>query len=156
MTVARGKIAVLTQGIWLYGTVNRREFAHAVSVQGVEMRRTFKLTKTGWSTGRRTIPIVGAHVASWDWQIAPVKRKRAAKPRRDPVTPRQADRNIFAGLPLSDEQHRELAADTRGLSEETVAMLCIAANVNSLDELTQASLPAFREALAAHMAGTVA
>jgi phage recombination protein Bet len=54
---------------------------------------------------------------------------------------------------ISDEDRADVAAATHGLDESTLALLCIAANVNSVSELTQATLPAFRAALAAHMVG---
>lgn len=57
------------------------------------------------------------------------------------------------GLGLTAEQRTEVDDAIRGLDQTTGSMLCIAAGVDSTDKLTQASLPAFREALAAHKAG---
>jgi len=62
---------------------------------------------------------------------------------------------IYSGpMSLTDEQRSDIAAATHGLDDTAMQMLCLAAGVDRLDELTQATLPAFREALAAHMAGT--
>jgi hypothetical protein len=63
---------------------------------------------------------------------------------------------VFADPSISAEQRAELAARTHDLDENALGMLCIAAGVDHPDELTQATLPAFNEALAAHVAGAVA
>lgn len=54
---------------------------------------------------------------------------------------------------LSDDQRVDLHAAIHDLDVSTVGMLCIAAGVDEPGELTQATLPAFREALAALLAG---
>ncbi|HTZ63494.1 MAG TPA: hypothetical protein VMB51_05265 [Solirubrobacteraceae bacterium] len=54
---------------------------------------------------------------------------------------------------LTPEQRAELECDTADLDPAALPMLCLAAGVDSLDDLTQASLPAFRAALEAHAAG---
>ena len=58
-------------------------------------------------------------------------------------------------LPLTDEQRMDVAGLCGPLDENAIAMLCIAAGVEDVGELTQATLPAFEEALAAHVAGVV-
>lgn len=55
-------------------------------------------------------------------------------------------------LPLLPEQHAEIQQALAGLDESTVGVLCTAANVDSVEELTQATLPAFVQA-AATLAG---
>jgi hypothetical protein len=59
---------------------------------------------------------------------------------------------VSRSLQIGAQERYDLADELRGLDEQAIAMLCIAANVNSVPDLTQATLPAFREALAAHMA----
>lgn len=170
---ARGKIAVLLPNGWLYGTVNRSEFSRAISARGVENRLTFRLSKTGWRAGRSFVTVVGAQVDAWDW-YTPVttqaKRKTPAKAapahRQNtngvlasgkPAALRRAeDIAVIRGDKLTPFALGELAAETLSLDANAVRMLCIAANVNSIDELTQATLPAFLEALAAHRAGVPA
>jgi hypothetical protein len=147
---SRGKIAVLVSGGWLYGSVNRGEFAKAIAP---ESHRTFRLSKHGWKAPSLVV-VRGSHVDAWEWQVtAPAKRKRPAKPRRDPAED-IIMQDIRAVTLLSKDQQADLAAATQDLTAEAIAMLCIAANVNSVDDLTQATLPAFREALAGYVAGT--
>jgi hypothetical protein len=147
---ARGKIAVLLPNGWLYGTVNRGEFAKAI-----ESERTFRLSKTGWRAGPSVVVVKGSHVAAWDWLTpAPAKRKRAAKPkaaRSNGIT----EGVVFAAAPLTADQRDGLRVELSRLNSEAITMLSIAAGVEAPSELTQATLPAFREALAAHMAGMV-
>jgi hypothetical protein len=138
---------VLVSGLWLYGTVNRREFERAVS--GNDNHPTFRLSKRGWRASSAP-EVVGSHVAAWDWlaSAAPARRKRPAKA----AGIRGA--NEHSGFaPLTNGQLTDLVAETAGLDDNAVAMLSVAAGVDSIDQLTQASLPAFREALAGYMAG---
>lgn len=67
-----------------------------------------------------------------------------------------ADKPACGGLGLTGEQRTEVEDATRELDQTAGSMLCIAAGVDSTDKLTQATLPAFREALAAHKAGVAA
>jgi hypothetical protein len=100
----RGKIAVLISGTWLYGTVNRGEFAKAIAP---ESHRTFKLAKRGWKASS-VVVVKGSHVAAWDWQApAPARRKRPAKSPSKPeaVTPAE----------ISDEDREALAAHMAGV-----------------------------------------
>jgi phage recombination protein Bet len=50
---------------------------------------------------------------------------------------------------LTDEQRADLQATIHDLDENTIRMLCTAAGVDMAAELTQATLPVFREALVA-------
>lgn len=98
----RGKIAVLVAGVWLYGSVNRGEFAKAIAP---ESHRTFKLSKKGWRAGSSSVVTVkGSSVDAWDWYVTPPKRKRPAKARPEPVTPAE----------ISDEDRRALAEHMAG------------------------------------------
>jgi hypothetical protein len=159
---SRGKIAVLLPNGWLYGVVSRGEFSKAIGTD--ERYSTFRLSKQSWKGGRSVVTVKGSHVSAWDWLTPepPARRKKAAKPAAkapDPVYTVAEYRERFGveSVPnLTPEQRVCLAEDIGGLSEETIAMLCIAANVNTVDDLTQHTLPAFREALAAHVAGAVA
>jgi hypothetical protein len=156
----RGKIAVLVSGVWLYGRANRLEFARAVGSD--ERYPTFQLTKHRWEGGLEVVPVVGRHVGSWKWATPEVHAKpkrRAAKSRAMPAAARHAT-DVIRGAnehsghaPLTAGQATDLVMETADLPANTVAMLCIAAGVYSMDQLTQATLPAFREALAANRAG---
>lgn len=148
-TSTRGKITVLVSGIWLYGTANRLEFARAVGSD--ERYSTFRLTKHRWEGGVKIVSIVGSRVGAWEWLTAPATK---ARPKRRAST--KAARKAPDSLALTADDRSELALDIEHLDPETVSMLCIAANVNSVGGLTQASLPAFREALAAYSAGVSA
>lgn len=134
----RGKIALLVSGQWLYGTVNRAEFSKAT---GDEPTRTrFTLTKQGWRAGRSAVTIIGAHVAAWEWQVPAARAVAKPKAKR-------------AARPLTLAQAGELEASIRGIDANALRMVCVAAGVDSISELTQVTLPAFQGALAAHKAG---
>jgi hypothetical protein len=81
----RAKIRVLLSGEWLYGTVNRREFARATHPD--EKLSTFKLTKRGWKGLRSVVEVVGSQVAAWEWQAPPAAAKRRRpQPKAEPPT----------------------------------------------------------------------
>jgi hypothetical protein len=98
---ARGKIAVLTSGVWLYGSVNRGQFAKAIAP---DSNRTFTLTKQGWRGDRYRVTVRGSSVDAFEWQVTPPKRKRPAK-RPEVVTPAE----------ISDEDRRALAEHMAGV-----------------------------------------
>jgi len=133
----RAKIAVLLPSGWLYGTVNRAEFDRAVS--DPKKHRTFRLSKRGWHGNTSVVDVISSHVDAVDWQApaTPVRRKKAAKLR---VT-----------KPLTQKQAVDLSTNIEFLDENALAMLCLAAGVDSIEALSQATLPAFREALAGYM-----
>ena len=64
--------------------------------------------------------------------------------------------SISSVMLLDAKQRKDLDADLHDLDENTLSMLCIAADVDSVGELTKDTLPAFQEALAAHVAGVTA
>lgn len=132
----RAAIRVLvSSGSYLYGAVNRAEFERAV-----ENRTDFRLWKRDWATGASSVwTVPGSHVDAWQWKTpaAPARRKKATKPR---VT-----------KPLTQKQAVDLSTNIEFLDENALAMLCLAAGVDSIEALTQATLPAFREALAGYM-----
>lgn len=150
MASTRGEINVLVSGVWLYGSANRLEFTRAIGTD--ERYPTFRLTKR-----RRHdrsifyVTVKGAHVNAWDWVTpAPAKRRKA---RAKPAANGLVTVGAIVGGPLSDEQRAALEASTDGLDENTLRMLCIhAAGVDSVDELTQATIGPFREALAGERA----
>jgi hypothetical protein len=137
----RARIRVLvSSGNWLYGIVNRAEFERAVADD--ENHTTFKLWKRDWDTGVTSVwTVLGSHVDAWHWKTpaAPARRKKGSKVGAN-------------GATLTTGQLADLVAETAGLNDNTVAMLSIAAGVDSIGALTQATLPAFREALAGYMA----
>jgi hypothetical protein len=133
---SRAKVEILMSGEWLYGSVNRGEFAKAIAP---DAKRTFKFTRWHRRGGASVAIIRGWLVEGWDWETPPVPAKRRAKPHRR--------------APITVDTLARLIEDLSGIPDETRSMLCIAANVDSVDQLTQATLPAFREALAAHRVG---
>lgn len=140
------KVEILMSGEWLYGSVNRGEFAKAIAP---DAKRTFKFTRWHRRGGASVAVIRGWLVEGWDWETprAPVKRKARTKP----TTRIIRGANEYSGsAPLTEAQNTDLLNAIDGLDPNAVAMLCIAANVISVDYLTQATLPVFREALAAY------
>ena len=155
MSARRPNISVLVGGTWLYGRVTPGEFSKAIAGTS-ENHRTFRLNKGTLRGDRSVIVVKGSRVDAWDWLTPepPARRKARAKPAAQRVV--ENGNGWIAPPNLTGDQRVQLAADTVRLSDETITMLCIAANVNTVDDLTQASLPAFQEALAAHVAGAVA
>jgi hypothetical protein len=149
-TGPRGKLSVLlVSGVRLYGTANRLEFARAIGSD--ERYPWFKLTKHRFEGGVKVIPVRGDHVSSFDWVTpAPAKRRKArAKPAANGLVTVEA----IVGGPLSILDGEHLAEETKDLDENALRMLCIeAAGVDSIDELTQATVGLFREALAGERA----
>lgn len=152
----RPNISVLVGGVWLHGRVTPGEFSKAIG--GGEHQRTFKLNK-GTLRGAPSVVIVkGARVDAWDW-LTPER----AKPKRRAAKPRAADNRPVVALAdhvpalktaLTDAEREQIAAAERDLDENALAMICIAIGVHSTDGLTQATFPAFQDAVAAHMAGS--
>jgi hypothetical protein len=153
MPSTRAKVEILMSGEWLYGSVNRGEFAKAIAP---DAKRTFKFTRWHRRGGASVAIIRGWLVEGWDWETPPVpaKRKASTKPRRvESAKNGNGMVDIASVKSLSKEGRVCLNEDLSGIPDETRSILCIAADVNSVDELTPASLPAFREALAAYEAG---
>jgi hypothetical protein len=148
----RAKVEILMSGEWLYGSVNRGEFAKAIAP---EAKRTFKFTRWHRRGGASVAIIRGWLVEGWDWETPPAPAERRKAARKTAQTGALADISVdtIVNAPLTAEQRVCLNEDVAGIREEPLAMLCIAANVNSVDDLTQGTLPAFCEALAAYGAG---
>lgn len=99
----RGKIAVLLPNGWLYGTVNRGEFAKAI---GDKNGRTFKLSKQAWAGPRRVVSVKGSHVGAWDWLTPAAAKRRPSRPKQpEVVTPAE----------ISEEDREALRAHMAGV-----------------------------------------
>jgi hypothetical protein len=141
--VGRAKIAVLLPSGWLYGTVNRAEFERAVS--DPKKHWTFRLSKRGWHASS-VVDVLSRQVDAWDWMTpaAPARRKRPT----NGVAPAPP---ALSSSSCTPEQRAEVAEAIRDIDQNTRSMLCVAAGVDSIDHLSQATLPAFKEALAGYM-----
>lgn len=117
---------------------------HLTSSGVSECRRRYGLwlRKTGTRAFGKAMDHGDIESSQGDWELEAVELAPALAP---------------VPAPLNDEQRREVrklidGADINGAEALKVGLACKAADVDSVDELTQASLPAFRLALAEYEA----
>jgi hypothetical protein len=117
----RAKVEILMSGEWLYGSVNRGEFAKAIAP---EAKRTFKFTRWHRRGGSSVAIIKGWLVEGWDWETAPPPAKRKAPARR-----RGAQSDV-AVVPTPEGIARAVCIAAKPLTERQSVEVCNACSVS--------------------------